>query len=149
MNKEEARKELKKAESSLRVAETISEEHKKAIKEIKEDIEKLKAIINKKDDWKLVEVTDSLQELYREKAYLMADMMRFAHARNEGWVPDWDDCETKKWGLITDTVEGIYLYSYFNFNPFIFGIAVKSEEIAQEMLEEFGKRIEEIYNKQY
>ena len=184
MNKEEARKELKKAESSLRVAEIVSEEHKKAIKEIKEDIEKLKAIINKKDNWrdKLAQADTTVHyfierdkyqgfiveegyfsprkpehvfntvpqaELIMNKMLLMQEMYAFAHVKNEGWIPDWGDCETKKWGLITDTVEGIYLYSYFNFNPFIFGIAVKSEEIAQEMLEEFGDRINKIYNKQY
>ena len=48
MNKEEAKEKLRRAESDLRVAEIVSEEHEKAIKEIKEDIEKLKAIINKK-----------------------------------------------------------------------------------------------------
>ena len=184
MNKEEAREKLRRSESDLRVAEIVSEEHKKAIKEIKEDIEKLKAIINKKDNWRgKLEQPDTTgfyfierdedkgfvveegffsprkpehafkrwrqAELIMGKMLLMQEMYAFAHVKNEGWMPDWDDCETKKWGLITDTVEGIYLYSYFNFNPFIFGIAVKSEEIAQEMLEEFGERIEEIYNKQY
>lgn len=38
-------------------------------------------------------------------------------------------------------------YNYLN--AFVFGVAVKSEEIAKEMLEEFGDRIKNIYNKQY
>src|SRR5690554_2377743 len=149
MNKEEARKELKKAESSLRVAEIISEENEKAIKEIKEDIEKLKAIINKKDDWRLVEVPDSWEALYEEKALLMADMMHFAYVRNEGWVPNWGDDEQDKYGLSIGNNREIYSISYCVHNCFLFGIAVKSREIAEEMLEEFGKRIERIYNKQY
>lgn len=149
MNKEEARKELKKAESSLRVAKIVSEEHEKAIKEIKEDIKKLKAIINKKDNWRLVEVPDRWHELFEEKASLMADMMHFAYVRNEGWVPDWGDNEQDKYGLSIGNNREIYSVSYCSYNCFLFGIAVKSQEIAKEMLEEFGKRIEKIYNKQY
>ena len=149
MNKEEARKELKKAESSLRVAEIISEENEKAIKEIKEDIEKLKAIINKKDDWRLVEVPDSWEALYEEKALLMAEMMHFAYVKNEGWVPEWGDDEQDKYGLSISNNREIYSISYCVHNCFLFGIAVKSKEIAKKMLEEFGKRIERIYNKQY
>lgn len=122
--------------------------HEKAIKEIKEDIEKLKAIINKKDNWRLVEVPDNLQELYREKAYLMADMMRFVYAKNEGWMPDWGDDDEPKWGIAIYENKCL-IENFYDVNYFIFGIAVKSKEIAEEMLKEFGKRIEKIYNKQY
>ena len=149
MNKEEARKELKKAESSLRVAEIISEENEKAIKEIKEDIEKLKAIINKKDNWRLVEAPDSWQALYEEKALLMADMMHFAYVRNEGWMPDWGDKSVTKFGIVHSIDKGFNGNCRWGCNDFVFGIAVKSGEIAKEMLEEFGERIEKIYNKQY
>ena len=148
MNKEEARKELKKAESSLRVAEILSEENEKAIKEIKEDIEKLKAIINKKDNWRLVEAPDSWQALYEEKALLMADMMHFAYVRNEGWMPDWGDDDESKWGIAIYENKCL-IENFYDVNYFIFGIAVKSQEIAEEMLAEFGERIKEIYNKQY
>ena len=34
-------------------------------------------------------------------------------------------------------------------NAFVFGVAVKSRKIAKEVLEEFGDRIKNIYNKQY
>ena len=141
MNKEEA----KKRQAELK---SMAETCKDNIKYLSVKISKLEAIINKKDSWRSVRVSDSWEELYEEKTLLMADMMHFAYVRNEGWVPDWKD-ENRKWGLIADAVEGIYLYSYFGCNPFIFGIAVKSEEIVKEMLEEFGERIKKIYNKQY
>ena len=112
-----------------------------------EESKRLQKIINKKDDWRLVEVPDRWQELYEEKALLMADMMHFAHARNEGWVPDWAD-EEAKWGLAREFEHVISDYTFYH-NEFVFGVSVKSEEIAQEMLEEFGERVEEIYNKQY
>ena len=143
MTKEEAKK--RQAELKNRIETYLDD-----IKRLNDEMSELEAIINKKDDWRLVEVPDNIwQALYEEKTLLMADMMHFAYARNEGWVPNWKDDETKKWGLTMISFERIYLYSYSNVNLFIFGIAVKSEEIAQEMLEEFGKRIEKIYNKQY
>ena len=148
MTKEEAKEKLRRAKIDLRVAEILSEEHEEAIKEIKEDIEKLKAIINKKDNWRLVEVPDNLQELYREKAYLMADMMRFVYAKNEGWMPDWEDYCESKYGLFVRDGEVSCSYGRCH-NDAVFGIAVKNREIAEEMLEEFGERIEKIYNKQY
>ena len=149
MNKEEAKAIVRKNQAEIRHAEIMMEMYKNGVRERKEHIAKIEEFINKKDNWRLIEVADEWHHLYREKAYLMADMMKFAHARNDGWVPDWEDSEAKKWGLIADAVEGIYLYSYFNVNTFIFGITVKSQEIAQEMLEEFGERIEKVYNKQY
>lgn len=148
LTKDEARKKLRRAESDLRQAEIVMEMHENGVRELREDIEKLKAIINKKDDWKLVEVPDSWQALYEEKALLMADMMHFAYVRNEGWVPDWGDDDESKWGIAIYENKCL-IENFYDVNYFIFGIAVKSKEIAKEMLEEFGKRIEEIYNKQY
>lgn len=92
--------------------------------------------------------TKEQAQLLADKMNLMQKMHAFAHARNDGWVPDWEDGNSK-WGLTTDSFEGVRLDYYFNLNGFIFGIAVKSEEIAEEMLAEFGERIKEIYNKQY
>ncbi len=148
LTKDEAKEKLRRAKIDLRVAEILSEEHEKAIKEIKEDIEKLKAIINKKDSWRSVRVSDSWEELYEEKALLMADMMHFAYVRNEGWMPDWGDDDESKWGIAIYENKCL-IENFYDVNYFIFGIAVKSKEIAKEMLEEFGKRIEKIYNKQY
>lgn len=104
---------------------------------------------NKKNNWRFVEVPDKWQELYEEKALLMEDMMHFAYVRNEGWVPNWGDDEQDKYGLSIGNNREIYSISYCVHNCFLFGIAVKSGEIAREMLVEFGKRIERIYNKQY
>ena len=142
MNKEEAKRELESME-------LLYEVFKKGINEYDKRIAKLKAIINKKNNWKLVEVPDRWQELYEEKALLMADMMHFAYVKNEGWKPNWGDDEQDKYGLSIGNNREIYSISYCVHNCFLFGIAVKSEKIAREMLEEFGKRIERIYNKQY
>ncbi|MDD2496301.1 MAG: hypothetical protein PHE29_14070, partial [Tissierellia bacterium] len=129
MNKEEAKE--RQAELKCRIETYLDD-----IKRLNDEMSELETIINKKDDWKSVEVPDDIwQALYEEKALLMADMMHFAYARNEGWVPDWENGDKKTWGLTYDSWGRIQI----NFNTwccdFIFGIAVKSEEIAQEMLE--------------
>lgn len=84
----------------------------------------------------------------------MQEMHAFAHVMNEGWLPDWKneygDKDDRKWGLaFNEDADGVYADWCDYTNPFVFGIAVKSEEIAEEMLVEFGKRIKAIYNKQY
>ena len=88
-------------------------------------------------------------ELVMAKMLLMQEMHAFAHVRNKGWLPDWRDADERKWGIGLDEYNGVDVNWHTMFNEFAFGIAVKSEGIAEEMLKEFGERIEEIYNKQY
>ena len=148
MNKEEAIEKLRRAESDLRQAEIVMEMHENGVRELREDIGKLKAIINKKDDWKSVEVPDEWHHLYLEKITLMADMMRFAYIRNEGWMPDWGNGGQVKHGIVQKG-NGVEVDWFTHANSFVFGVTVKYMAIAEEMLEIFGKRIEKFYNKQY
>lgn len=183
MTKEEAKAELRRAESDLRMANVVSEMHEQGVQEIKDVIEKLHAIINKPDRWQdgLVQperercffLTNSSRwglrtaheartprkpehafrtkeqaELIKEKMLLMQEMHAFAHVRNEGWIADWVNGEQTKYGIFS-VGDGIKVDWYAHTNSFVFGVVVKSIEIAREMLDEFGERIEEIYNKQY
>jgi hypothetical protein len=149
MNKTEAIVKLREKQRELRQAEMVMEMHGNAIREIKEDIAKIEKFINKKNNWRFVEIPDKWQELYEKKSLLMEDMMHFAYVRNEGWVPNWGDDEQDKYGLSISNNREVYSISYCVHNCFLFGIAVKSGEIARKMLTEFGGRIKEIYNKQY
>ena len=178
METKEAREKLRRAESDLRMTEIVSEEHEKAIKEIKEAIEKLEEFINKPERWQdklakgdyvlilgpcglssfaydlkgaKAEVTFKTKEhaqLLADKMNLMQEMHAFAHVKNEGWEPDCKDEYQGKWGIAIYGDKCV-IDIYYNLNVFIFGIAVKSKEIANEMLEEFGERVAKIYNKQY
>ena len=78
----------------------------------------------------------------------MQEMHAFAHVKNEGWMPDWGDDDESKWGIAIYENKCL-IENFYDVNYFIFGIAVKSREIAEEMLAEFGERIKRIYNKQY
>lgn len=86
-------------------------------------------------------------ELVKDKMLLMQEMHAFAHAMNDGWLPNWNDYSQKKHGIIYERIfKIVLLYCY---NSFTFGIAVKSEKIAEQMLKEFGEKLENYYHKQY
>ena len=93
--------------------------------------------------------TEEQAELIKEKMLLMQEMYAFAHVKNEGWIPDWGDLSKEKFGVLYSAYEGLEVECTMGCNYFIFGIAVKSREIAEEMLAEFGDRIKKIYNNQY
>lgn len=86
-------------------------------------------------------------ELMAEKMLLMQEMHAFAHVRNEGWEPDWESYSFK-YG-VSIYRNSAYVVERIDHNDFAFGVAVKSEKIAEEMLEVFGERVEKIYNRQY
>ena len=92
--------------------------------------------------------TEEQAELIKEKALLMQEMYAFAHIKNEGWIPDWKADEEEKYGVACAR-DKAYADCSIRINHLVFGIAVKSQAIAQEMLEIFGERIEKFYNKMY
>ena len=87
-------------------------------------------------------------ELVKEKMLLMQEMLAFAHVKNEGWKPDWKNGYKAKYG-ITISKDIADVDSWIYANGVVFGITVKSKEIAKEMLSIFGERIEKYYNEQY
>lgn len=86
--------------------------------------------------------TDSLSK----KIQLLADMTEYADSVNGGWVPDWGS-EDKKWGVYYDTVNSFHCdwFGYGHSAQFVFGVAVKTEELAEQMLLKFKDRIEKYY----
>jgi len=101
----------------------------------------------KKNHPEMLFTTQKQAELLAKKCNLMIEMHNFAYAMNEGWIPNWD-INDFKWGISYCFgelgLEGLQIS-----NNLIFGITVKSQEIAERMLEEFGERIKEVYNRQY
>lgn len=87
-------------------------------------------------------------DLVKEKMLLMQEMLAFAHVRNDGWDFDWTDGHTIKFGLVLID-DSVFVDKALMENNFVFGIAVKSERIAEEMFDIFGDRIEKYYCEQY
>jgi hypothetical protein len=85
-------------------------------------------------------------ELFAKKITLFQEMTNFAYVMNDGWQAKWGTWQGN-WGVVMyDNRCRIADYSYMN--PLIFGIAVKDKETTKLMLQEFGERINEIYNLQ-
>lgn len=80
-------------------------------------------------------------EIFAKKADLFNRMNLFALIHNEGWVADWRDTNQMKWGL-RSLRYGVDPYCNDRYNCFLFGITVKSKEIARAMLEEFKDELE-------
>ena len=92
--------------------------------------------------------TEEQATITKEKMLLMQEMLAFAYIKNGNWVADWTSKNQPKWGVFIyiDTPEVNWT---INANNLVFGIAVESNEIAEEMLEIFGDRIKMFYNLQY
>ncbi len=89
--------------------------------------------------------TNKQAQQHAKKINLYTEMQVFANFRNGDWVADWNNGLQEKFGVeISSKVLKIKEYYVSAF--FIFQINVKSKEIAQEMLDEFGDRIKECFN---
>lgn len=83
-------------------------------------------------------------ELRAKQIALYCDMKEWAKIHNEGWEFDWNNYDELKWG-IDFSYGGFYVDKSHGSNSSIFGVMVKSKELAEEMLEEFRDRLH-IYN---
>lgn len=85
-------------------------------------------------------------ELLAEKMQLFLEMTQFAIVNNGDWEPDFENDAINIFGLhinVSNVVE--VCCSYITIDGYINQVVFKSEEIAQEALEEFGERIKELY----
>ena len=86
-------------------------------------------------------------ELIKEKMLLMQEMFAFAHVKNEGKLPDWNNRNSKKWGIYYNKIWEINYYN--DYNLFTFGVSFNKKEDAKEAFEIFGDRIQRYYNQSY
>ena len=76
---------------------------------------------------------------------LFIEMYNFCQLRNGNNKIDWTDSSKFKFGVVYNKGLSVELYS--SFNSFVFGLAVLTEEHAEEMLSIFSDRIKEVYSK--
>jgi hypothetical protein len=81
-------------------------------------------------------------ELFAKKVDLMNRMNLFALIHNEGWKARWEGQRQEKWGITHNEDLDFNIERSDDFNLSVFGIAVKSEEIAKAMLEEFKDELD-------
>ncbi len=87
--------------------------------------------------------TPNKQEIY--KILLHIEMLQFAGLKNKGWQPNWYDGEQRKYGICFTAYKQVGTTVETLFNTFINQVAFKTEEIAEEALFYFAKRIKELY----
>lgn len=83
---------------------------------------------------------------FYEKAKLLLNMTQFALLRNDRWESNWGCSSQSKYGICNMGKEVfIATNSCYEQNHFVFGIAVRSREIANEMLNIFEEDIIKYY----
>ena len=90
--------------------------------------------------------TKEQAEQHAKRLNLYTEMQVFANFRNGDWVVDSKDGTQNKYGITLNRTSVYVCGTNGCHNYFIFQIVVKSEEIAEEMLEEFGERIAECFD---
>lgn len=81
---------------------------------------------------------------YDKELILLFKLHKWAEEHNGDWTPDWEDCERKFY--ITYQMEyGLFNKSWcVNYKQFTKLPYLKSEEIADQFIEEFGEEIKEV-----
>ena len=82
-------------------------------------------------------------EQYDKERILLFKMHKWAEEHNEGWTPDWEDFREPKYTIAYEyrkfVVSPAYTYQQFLKVPYF-----KTEEIAEQFIEEFGEEIKEV-----
>ena len=87
-------------------------------------------------------------EQYDKERILLFKMHKWAEEHNGDWTPDWKDIKEEKWSVMYDD-KNKELETYVNYKKqdFLKLPYYKSEEIAQQFIEEFGDEIKEVLYK--
>lgn len=93
----------------------------------------------------LVFKTKEEAEQYDKERILLFKMHKWAEEHNGDWTPDWKDIKEEKWSVMYDD-KNKELETYVNYKKqdFLKLPYYKSEEIAQQFIEEFGDEIKEV-----
>lgn len=76
---------------------------------------------------------------------LLFTIKKWAKEKNEGWVPDWEEDEEKKWYVYYNHIEeSLKVMWGYNSTNFIKLPYFKTEEIAQACIDLFGEEIKEV-----
>ena len=84
-------------------------------------------------------------EQFDKERILLFKMHKWAEEHNEGWTLNWEDEWERKYFIIYNTVlKELKINYYCKLQPFSKLPYFKTEEIAQQFIEEFGEEIKEV-----
>ena len=87
-------------------------------------------------------------EQFKKEQILLFKFHKWAEEHNGDWTPNWEDIKEEKWSVMYDD-KNKELETYVNYKKqdFLKLPYYKSEEIAQQFIEEFGDEIKEVLYK--
>lgn len=84
-------------------------------------------------------------EQFDKERILMFKLHKWAEEHNEGWTPNWNDFDEEKCTIMYDNNhEELEIYETYFYRDFTKLPVLKTEEIAEQFIEEFGKEIKEV-----
>ena len=83
-------------------------------------------------------------ERYDRERILLFKMHKWAEEHNEGWYPNWEGSDDKFYIYYFHNTESFCVGSDWNCNTFNKLPYFKSEELAEQFIEEFGDEIKEV-----
>ena len=85
-------------------------------------------------------------EQFKKEQILLFKLHKWAEEHNEDWTPNWKDCNEIKYFIIFDKLyETFKIDCYARIKPFSKLPYFKSEEIAEQFIDEFGEKIKEMF----
>ena len=89
--------------------------------------------------------TKTEAEQYLKKSMLHFKYKKWTEENNGGWTPNWSDFDEEKCTVMYDNEdEELEIYVSYRYREFTKLPVFKSEEIAQQFIEEFGEEIKEV-----
>ena len=84
-------------------------------------------------------------EKYDKERILLFKLHKWEEEHNGGWTPNWNNCNETKYFIIFDKLYKTFkIDCYARIKPFSKLPYFKSEEIAEQFIEEFGEEIKEV-----
>lgn len=85
--------------------------------------------------------TKTEAEQYLKKSVLLFKLNKWAEEQNDGWYPNWEECDDKYYIYYHHSLKCFQVASEWRENTFNKLPYFKSEELAREFIEEFGEKI--------
>lgn len=89
--------------------------------------------------------TKTEAERYLKKSMLLFKLNKWAEEHADGWIPNWKDFDEEKCTVMYDNEDKKFdTYETYIYRDFTKLPVFKSEEIAEQFIEEFGEEIKEV-----
>lgn len=94
----------------------------------------------------LIFKTEEEAEHFDKERILLFKLHKWAEEHNEGWTPNWKDCDEGKFYLAYEyEYEQLFVYRAYSYQEFSKLPYFKSHEIVEQFIEEFGEDIKEVF----